>query len=135
MSYRDQIELHTALLRESPDPLYARFRELLSERGIDPSTSTLAESFPDDSQFEFGIVVTADRRVYQFGFDYLHKPVREGTFTEWTDLTNTWQSSNYSNPIGRAVRLLNGEPTGCAEVEGGDGPGIGLRPVRTYGGL
>ncbi len=106
MSYRDQIELHTALLRESRDPLYVRYRELLSERGIDPSTAVLAESFPDDVRLEFGIVVTADRRVYLFSLEYRDKPIEEGTFMEWEDLTDTWQSSNYSSPIARALKLL-----------------------------
>ncbi len=106
MSYRGQIEVRTALLRESRDPLYVRYRELLSHRGIDPSTAVLAESFPDDFRLEFGIVVTADRRVYLFSLEYRDKPIEEGTFMEWEDLTNTWQSSNYSNPIARAFRLL-----------------------------
>jgi len=39
-------------------------RELLEERGVSPSTSVLATSFPNDNSFEFGIVVTSDRRVY-----------------------------------------------------------------------
>jgi hypothetical protein len=106
LRYRDQTELHTELLKESRDPLYVRYRELLSARGIDPSTAVLAESFPDDVRLEFGIVVTADRRVYLFSLEYRDKPVEEGTFMEWEDLTNTWQSSNYSNAIARAVRLL-----------------------------
>jgi hypothetical protein len=77
----------TQQLRESKEPLWSRIRELLIERGLRPSSLALVASFPDDAQFECGIVVTADRRVYQFGFDYLHVGAASGTFKEWRDFT------------------------------------------------
>ena len=66
----------------------------------------LATSFPDDTSFEFGVVVTKDRRVYQFGLDYLHKRVEQGTFTEWLDLTEGYASSPYREEVAAAFDLL-----------------------------
>ena len=90
--------------------MWQRTRELLAERGVSPATSILATSFPDDSSFEFGVVVTSDRRVYQFGLDYLHKPVERGTFTEWIDLTERHGSSPYSEDVAAALDLMSETP-------------------------
>ena len=57
------------------------------------------------SRFEFGIVVTNDRRVYQFGFNYLDKPVEQGDFTEWLDLTERHASSPYREEVAAALDL------------------------------
>ena len=106
MRNRSEIELFTKLLRTSADPLWARHRELLIGRGIDPRTSILAESFPDDTNFEFGILVTADGRVIQFGLDYLDKDVDEGEFSEWEDITDRYLDSPYSDSASTAVEML-----------------------------
>jgi len=103
------------LLRTSPDPIWRRARELLEERGISSATSILATSFPDDASFEFGVVVTDDRRVYQFGLDYLHKPVEQGVFTEWVDLTERHAGSPYSDDVAAALELLSESPEPAVE--------------------
>ena len=90
--------------------MWQRTRELLDERGVSPATSILATSFPDDSSFEFGVIVTSDRRVYQFGLDYLRKPVEQGVFTEWVDLTERHSSSPYSDDVAEALDLLSESP-------------------------
>jgi hypothetical protein len=102
---RDIVDL-TELLRTSADPMWARLRQLLLEHGIAVETAILATSFPDDTSFEFGVVVTSDRRVYQFGLDYLHKPVEQGDFTEWVELTERHASSPYSEEVATALDLL-----------------------------
>ena len=106
-SKREYVLRCTELLRESPDPMWRRTRELLEERGISPANSILATSFPDDTSFEFGVIVTNDHRVYQFGLDYLHKPVEQGVFTEWVDLTERHRSSPYSEDVAAALELLS----------------------------
>jgi hypothetical protein len=86
--------------------MWARMRRLLEERGVSPGTSVLATSFPDDTNFEFGVVVTSNRRVYQFGLDYLHKPVEQGVFREWVDLTDRHASSPYHDDVAAAFAVL-----------------------------
>jgi hypothetical protein len=51
-------ESSTRLLREGNDPLYVGLRALLADRRIDVSTCVLAAFFPDDTNMEFGVVVT-----------------------------------------------------------------------------
>lgn len=110
---RDYVLRCTQILRQSEDPMWARIRKLLEERGLQPSTSILATSFPDDSMFEFCIVVTADRKVFQFGFNYLHKPIEEGVVVEWVNITEDYFSSHYPEVITTALALLD-EPNGPA---------------------
>lgn len=100
-----QIEYLTALLRMDEDPFWNRIRQLLCERGIGVETVLLADCFPDDAQFEFGLVVGAGGRVFQFGIDYLEKRVEEGTFTEWHELTERWQSTPSRGQISSALEM------------------------------
>ena len=100
-----EIEQLTRSLREGSDPFWARLRKLLSERDVDPSTSLLVECFPDDPSFEFGLVVTDDRRVFQFGFNYLNRSVENGTLTEWEDLTSRFESSPHRDVIAIALAM------------------------------
>jgi hypothetical protein len=58
----------TQLLKEGSLPEYARLRELLRERGLDPDAVALADFFPDDGHLMFGVVVTQDDRVFEFDF-------------------------------------------------------------------
>lgn len=60
----------TRLLRESQDALFVRLRELPRDRDIHVETSALAAFFPDDVDLEFGVVVTAEGRVYEFDLVY-----------------------------------------------------------------
>ena len=80
---------------------------LLEEKGIDPKSAFLATCFPDNPSFEFGIVVASDRRVFQFGFDYLHRDVAEGAFSEWVDLTERFQASPHEGRITAALARLS----------------------------
>ena len=102
-----RIEEFTHLLRSSDDLLWSRLRFLLREKGLDPQTLLVAESFPDDGQFEFGLIVTQDRKAFQFGFDYLHKTVEEGIFSEWEDLTDHYRETPYDEQISAALKMLS----------------------------
>jgi hypothetical protein len=88
MSPRGDVLAITELLRSDSDAMWTRLRHLLAQYGVDVQTAFLAQTFPDDPCFEFGIVVTGDRRVYQFGFDYLHSAVEQGRFTECHEMTD-----------------------------------------------
>jgi hypothetical protein len=103
---QDQVRELTSLLRSNDEPLWSRLRELLRGRGIDPTRAVLAECFPDDTAFEFGIVVSADGSVFQFGFDYLHSSIADGVFTEWEDLSTRSGSSPHRGSIDEARRML-----------------------------
>ena len=93
----------SSFLKSSEHDLEVGIRRCLQEKGIHLEAVSVAERFPDDAKFEFGIVVTASKRVYQYGYDYLHDKERGGTFTEWEDLTCTWEGSDFAENIKAAL--------------------------------
>lgn len=99
----------TSLFRTSTDPLWILLRKLIRERGIDPDTSLLADSFEDDVNFEFGILVTHDRRVIQYGVQYSDPSFKDGKLTEWKDITELWSSSPYHREVSAALSILDGD--------------------------
>jgi len=106
---RDDILIFTNLLRVSDDPMWVRIRTLLQERGIDAKTSILVESFPDDTSFYFGVLITKDGSVIQYGFDYLGKEIQNGQFSEWQDLTQQYKDMPYCKSVKTGMILRDEE--------------------------
>jgi hypothetical protein len=106
MAEREDIETFTSLFRTSTDGFWVRLREVVRERGIDPSTSLLVDSVEDDINFEFGIIVTRDRRVIQFGFRYTDPSCIDGKLTEWKDLAERWATSPYRSEVSIGLSML-----------------------------
>ena len=105
-------ELSTGLLRESQDALFVRLRELLRDRGIDVEASALATFFPDDVDLEFGVVVTADGRVYEFDLVYprrgdIGQKTRNATLGDWRETTDWWRATPSHRDIEDAFQLLS----------------------------
>lgn len=106
MPEREDIETFTRLFRTGTEGLWVRLREVVRERGVDPSTSLLVDSVEDDVNFEFGIIVTHDRRVIQYGFRYSDPSCIDGKLTEWKDLTEHWAASSYRSEVSAGLSLL-----------------------------
>ena len=96
----------TDLLRHGDDPMHLRIRHLLGERGIDVQSSLVANFMPEDQYLSSGIVATPDGRVYEFEFSYRGRPVGEGTFSAWRDLTDTFASHPRAPSIAAALAML-----------------------------
>ena len=88
------------------EPMLGRVAELVRATGVDPDSAMIADYFLDDTSFYFGILVTSDRRVFQFGYDHLHKSQMEGSLSEWNELTITWRSSPYREEVAAALKSL-----------------------------
>ena len=101
----------TRLLRAGADPLYAKLRDLLSMKGVDPSTCVLAAFFPDDTNMEFGVVVTPDHHVYEFDLVYgsgdVAAAVEGAYFGDWRDRTAWWPSTPSRADIEEAMAMLD----------------------------
>ena len=105
--------LSTELLRTSHEQPYRRLRELLVEHGRDPQTDVLADLFEDDTDQEFGVLVTGTpRRVLTFLMYYgrrgdLKTQVAEATLHDWQDITDRWESSPYQHNIADAMAMVD----------------------------
>src|SRR5437773_10533032 len=85
-----------------------RGSDTLEERGVPPHQSLLPQSFPDDTQFEFGIVVAPDRRAFHFSYDYLHRSPGEGTVTEWEEFYWACSKRSWGKEILVCLAVLRG---------------------------
>jgi hypothetical protein len=99
----------TRLLRESDEPVWARFRVIFAERGIDPDRWALVAGFPDDTDMEFGVVVTPEHAVYEFDLRYgkgdLAKRAKAAFVSDWRNITNGWKSKPHRQDIEDALAL------------------------------
>lgn len=105
-------QLSTTLLRTSDERPYARLRELLPGRGVDVQSDVLADLSPDDVDQEFGVIVTAKRRIFTFVLYYgrrgdLKAQVDAAVIAEWTDITDWWQSTPYRENVNDALQMLD----------------------------
>jgi len=53
--------------------------------------------YDDDQSQQVGVVVTQGGRVYFFWFDWYRRPVSEGAFTRWADVTDSWRDIYHLN--------------------------------------
>ncbi len=101
---RQQVEKLTEALRHSTEALWAKIRALLKEKGVDPEKTIVACAYPEDYQYEFGIIICEDRKIFQYGFDTLRRSIQKGYFKEWNDITETYPNSQHRKIIEIALR-------------------------------
>lgn len=60
----------TMILRESDDALalVKGIRNCLEKINIEPNNVIVAEWFPDDVDFEYGIIINRNKKIFQFGY-------------------------------------------------------------------
>ncbi len=94
-------------LNSNSDPLWIRIRKLITEKGIDTNTSHVIDFFTDDTCLYFGLLVTQNKRVIQFDYDYLRKDEGEGDLKTWNDITDTWKATPWKRTIEHALNRIN----------------------------
>ena len=103
----------TELLRTGSERTWVRLRELLREKGLNPSDVVLADMFPDDPGMEFGIVVAPEGRVYEFDFIHgngdLLTSAATATLWNWRDRSEDWHEGHARRAVEAGLRLLNRE--------------------------
>jgi hypothetical protein len=103
------IERNTERLRVHADPALQRIRQLLAERGVDIHGSLVANLMPEDTDLLSGLIVSREGRVYEFEFDWRRTKPEHGHFAVWRDLTDTYESRAFREPI--SVALAMGDET------------------------
>ncbi|HFQ81400.1 MAG TPA: hypothetical protein ENK33_08525 [Desulfobacterales bacterium] len=98
------IEL-TECVRNAEKSFAIGIRRCLEEKGVAVEKAIIADLFPDDYCFDFGLVVTEGDDVYQFGYAYPPNKEQIGKFTEWNKLTGNWRNTPYAEQIKTAFSL------------------------------
>ena len=105
------ISHYTLLLRTGTDPLWVRLRELFKERDIDPGTCMLATSLSADASFsspyEYGLLVTADCRVFKYGIGLDPFGMDSASLSEWEDITDFYADTGYEDHVTTALAMLD----------------------------
>jgi len=103
---RKETSQFTELLRTGNDPLWIRLREILKEKGIEIESSVLVESHEDDENFEYGILLTEGKNVFEFGFSYLDRKIEEGILTEWKEITGDLSAHYHRGKIETVLKEM-----------------------------
>lgn len=99
-----QIEQDTERLRSATDPTLRRLRDVLAQKGVTIGPYLVANLMPEDTDMLSGILVTHGR-VYEFELDWKDMRPEEAQLTAWRDLTDTYQSRAFREPIDAALSL------------------------------
>lgn len=106
MTSEQIVREHTTLLRHGSDPLWVRLRVLLRQKGLKPEQVVLAESFTDDENCEFGVIVTPDRRIFSYDLIFDENDMEHAQFAGWTELSDTPDVTECYDLIPHAMKLL-----------------------------
>jgi hypothetical protein len=113
---RSVTTLFTPMLRESPEPRWARLRRRLGEERIDPRDAAIGTLFPDDGSMEFGIVVSRGGRAFAFDFDFLRdsegnriESRSDARVVNFTPLDDRQRDFTYARAVRAGLWLLSSE--------------------------
>lgn len=114
LNWRRRIESLTRSLRSSSHPIYGRLRELLSARGIDIRNDIMVNLVEEGSSTDSGVVVTRDKRVFEFEYCYRDTPHERATFRVWRELTDTYQRHALRRGVDTALAMLDEDASHAA---------------------
>jgi hypothetical protein len=118
-SYHDDARRLTEELRTSDKPQWKAVRRFLTDTGFDPQESAVGDLFPEQPG-DFGVLVTAERRVFTFEVGW--EPVRaeQGKRRWWvthSELVNAEDRFAYAPAAFAAMSLLEKErPSGIRPI-------------------
>ena len=107
----------TAGFRTSEELPWPRIRELLRDKGVDPSASVLADFFPNrHASYFLGVIVSADRRAFGFCLMFSGDPEHPAPWDriklfDWRELSDREDRKPHEEQIRIAVGLLEKEST------------------------
>ena len=86
--HRKTIQRWTAWIVDAPDLTAARIGFLLRRQGLDPRTLVCAKIFPNTSDPTTGIVITHEKKVFQFAYNRAGLVENMSIFDEWLNITD-----------------------------------------------
>ncbi len=97
----------TADLREQKDPLFIGIGSELTKKGFDLGRLVVADMFTEDSSQYYVVVVTDEKGVFEFYYDFLHKDPAAGSIIEWHDFTQTPDKAYCSKSVKSALEFFH----------------------------
>jgi len=97
-----RIKKVTKDFREQKDLLWIGVGCVLVEKKIDINKIIIADCFTEDVAQYYFLVVTGDRHIFEFYYDYAHKEISEGKIVEWHDFTDNPQKAYMHESLGVA---------------------------------
>ena len=88
------------------DGFWIGVKASLADKGIDLQKVIIADVFPEDHDQIYVVIVTYDRQVFEFYYDWLHKKESEGRITEWKDLTSSPEAAYRHESVKVALGLI-----------------------------
>lgn len=112
---RDRAIDLTMLLRESPRLEIHQLRRFVESSGLDVETAILADFHPEDVRDLYGVLVTSDRRVFQFDVIYEVDPgpgpqedrINEAWVEGWHEVSTDEERDENRYTIEAALALLD----------------------------
>ena len=102
-----EISIWTAWLRAGEaDLTCSRIGLLLRRQGIDPKRVVCAKIFPDISDPINGVIITPDKKIFQFGYNLSGMTAQMAEFEEWLDITSTYQNHRWRDEILTALKMF-----------------------------
>ncbi len=81
----------TELLRNGNDPFWHILRSVLKEKNIDHKTTYLPESNEEGHALEYGIIVTEDKKIYEFYLRFTNDKMDSLVeILKWDDITKRY---------------------------------------------
>jgi hypothetical protein len=96
-------EVMTVQLRASP--WWGSMRRLLEERGLNPSTTVLGDSFDDDEGVDVGVLATDAGTVIAWRRRYDDDRPEDDVIIAWDDVTDRWQRGPWHEAVESALVL------------------------------
>jgi hypothetical protein len=112
----DYVRGVTAALRTSEEPPWPRIRELVKDKGIDPSAAVLADFFPDRYGTFLGVIVGAHGRAFGFCLLFFGDPEDPSWWNpiklfDWRELSEHEARKPHEEQIRIGIGVLEKEST------------------------
>lgn len=100
----ENIKVITKDFRTQKNELFIGIERGLIEKGLDTRKIVIADLFTEDSNQYYVVIVTPDKGVFEFYYDFLHKKPSEGKIIEWHDFTENPEKTYRPESVGIALK-------------------------------
>lgn len=107
MNELQQIKNNTNLLREQKDELIIDIGHSLTERAFDINKIVLADWFTEDVAEYYVVIVTSEKKVFEFYYDFFNSPISKGKIIEWKDFTENPSGAYMAKSVKLALSHLD----------------------------